>query len=629
MATPDQEKSRPGALLSVLAWATPLLAVGWAFDLYRPLGVAPVQAQFVAAMLAFALPAVFLKGGAAARWRDWAFAALSAGAAGYMAVNADRLGLEIVYRPADGIVACSILLVCMLEALRRSAGWVLVGLVLAFLVYGVLGDAIPGTLQARDVPVDRQVLYLVLDSNGLLGVIPGIACTVVVAYILLGNLLLESGGGRFFTDLSAALLGRARGGPAKVAVGASALFGSISGSAVANVVSTGVITIPLMREAGYTREQAGAIEAVASTGGQLMPPIMGAAAFLMADFLSVSYAEVVVAAIVPSLLYYIALFIQVDLEAARRDLRAPPGAATVRLGGVLRAGWYVPLPFAVVVVGLFAFNMPPEIAAYEAAALLLCVVAAAGYGGRRSPLAVAAAAIPATGHAVAELIVIAGGASFIVAVINLSGFGFSLTLGLVDLARQSLVLLLLLAALISVVLGMGMPTVAVYVLLAALVAPALIKAGVAPMAAHMFVIYFGMMSMVTPPVAIAAFAAATLAGGSQMGTAATAVRLGWTAYIVPFLFVASPSLLLEGSAGETALATGTALGGVWLVSVAVAGYLWRPLPAALRCLWAAAGIALMTPAGAFAGAIWSDAGGFVAGAALVAWEARRRRPAPS
>ncbi len=627
METPEQETSRSGVLASTLAWITPLLAIAWAFDLYRPLGLAPVQGQFVAAMLAFALPAVFLKGGIAVRWWDWSLALLSAGAAGYLVFNANRLGLQIVYRPTDGIVASAILIVCMLEALRRSTGWVLVALVVAFLVYGVWGDAIPGTLQARDVPVDRQILYLVLDSNGLLGVIPGIACTVVVAYILLGNLLLESGGGRFFTDLSSALLGRARGGPAKVAVGASALFGSISGSAVANVVSTGVITIPLMREAGYTREQAGAIEAIASTGGQLMPPIMGAAAFLMADFLAVSYAEVVVAAILPSLLYYVALFIQVDLEAARRNLRAPPGAVQARLGHVLGTGWYVPLPFIIVVVGLFAFNMPPELAAYYAAGLLLCVVAFAGYGGRRSPFAVVAAAVPATGHAVAELIVIAGSASFIVAVINLSGFGFSLTLGLVDLASQSLVLLLLLAAAISIVLGMGMPTIAVYVLLAALVAPALIKAGVVPMAAHMFVIYFGMMSMVTPPVAIAAFAAATLAGGSQMGTAAMAVRLGWTAYIVPFLFVASPSLLLEGSAGETALAAVTALGGVWLVSVAVAGFLWRPLPAAARCLWAVSGIALMVPAGAFPGAIWSDAAGFVSGLVLVAFELRYREPA--
>ncbi|MEQ8696035.1 MAG: TRAP transporter large permease subunit [Bauldia litoralis] len=549
-----------------LATCLPLLAIAWALDLHRWTGLTAVRPQYIAAVLALALPLAFLTVDIRGRrlprvpaW-DWGLAALAAAASVYLAVHADRLGLEIVYRPVDGIVVAAILLALTLEALRRVAGWLLLGVVAVFLVYGVFGYMLPGILGAREVPLDRQVLYLVIDSNGLLGAVPGIVTTIVVAYVVLGNLLLKTGGAQFFTDLSAALLGRARGGQAKVAVAASALFGSISGSAVANVASTGVITIPLMKQSGFSAERAAAIEAVASTGGQLMPPRMGAAAFLMMDFISVSYAEIVLAALIPSLLYYVALF---------------------------------------------------------------------GYKGKRPSLRTLASVLPVSGMAMVELIAIAGGASFIIAVLNLSGLGFSLTLGLVELANESIVLLLLLAAVICIVLGMGMPTVAVYVLLAALVVPSLIKVGISPIAGHMFVLYFGMMSMVTPPVAIAAFAAATIAGGKPFAAAVESVKLGWTAYIVPFMFVASPTLLFEGPLDAVAWSAVTAILGVWMVSVGTAGFLWRPLAAWYRLAWAVCGLALIVPAAALTWGIGTDLFGLAGGGALLFREylASRRRPA--
>ena len=463
------------------------------------------------------------------------------------------------------------------------------------------------------------------EIQALFGTPMIIATTVVISFLLLGQLLFASGGSSFFTEIAMATMGGYRGGAAKIAVTASGLFGSISGSAVSNVLSTGVITIPLMRRSGYSPESAGAIEAVASTGGQLMPPLMGASAFVMAEFLEVPYSDVVIAAIVPAVLYYAALFIVADLEAARTGIARVDRSTLPAVGKVLRAGWFFPVPFGMLIWLLFGGGARPETAAlYSAGVLVLCALAF-GYEGKRLGLGDAWDALRDTGHSAVELILIVAAAGLVIGVLNLSGLSFGLTLTLVKFGGGNLAVLLVLAAAICIVLGMGMPTLGVYVLVAALVAPALTEVGVDRMAAHMFVLYFGMMSMITPPVAIAAFAAATLTRADPMRTGYAAVRFGWVAYIIPFLFVLSPTLILKGPPASIALAVATALVGVWLVSVAVAGYVARPLSVPMRLVFAAFGLAALVPAGGTAAGWAIDAAGVAGGLLLTLREWRAPR----
>jgi TRAP transporter 4TM/12TM fusion protein len=359
-----------------------------------------------------------------------------------------------------------------------------------------------------------------------------------------------------------------------------------------------------------------------------MPPIMGAAAFLMAEFLQVPYAEVALAALVPALLYYTALFIQIDLEAAKRGMRAA-AVEHMRAWPVLRDGGIFILPFAVLLLAMFYLNVQPEEAALYAAAALLPLGLLRGYRGTRIRLRDLPRALILTGFTVLDLMMIAAAAGLIIGVLNISGLGFGLTLALVRLGGSNVVFLLVMAAGVCIVLGMGMPTVGVYILLATLVAPALIEVGVDPMAAHMFILYFGMMSMITPPICVGAFAAATLAGSNPMRTGWTAVAFGWSAYIVPFLFVASPSLLLKGDALQVAVAVATAVAGVWFVSAGVVGYFGGLLGLVHRVAFVLTGLSLMVPANAFPGAVWTDIVGVIAGALLVGRRLRRQRQAPS
>jgi TRAP transporter 4TM/12TM fusion protein len=459
----------------------------------------------------------------------------------------------------------------------------------------------------------------------MLGVPLTVATTIVVAFIFFGQLLFKSGGSEFFTDISLALMGRYRGGSAKIAITASGLFGSISGSAVSNVVATGVITIPLMRQGGYPAHLAGAIEAVASTGGQLMPPVMGAAAFLMAEFLQIPYRDVVVAALLPAILYYVGLFITADLEAAKHGISRVEESRIPAIAGVLRSGWHFPIPFAVLILALFTYNRTPEESALLSACVLVVFGLAIGYRGKRMrPMAIVEA-LRDTGHASLEILTIAAAAGFVIGVLSISGLGFGLTIILVQIGSGNLVVLLLLAAVTCIILGCGMPTAAVYVLLAALVAPALIEVGLQPIAAHLYVLFFGMMSMITPPVAIAAFAAASLAGADAMKTGFAAMRFGWTAFVVPFLFIASPSLLLQGDPEKVIWAVITAIAGVWLACIGVVGYLTRPLNPLQRAGAIAAGLMMLVPAGAFEGALATDIGGIVLAVAIVGWELMRKR----
>ena len=513
----------------------------------------------------------------------------------------------------------------LLEALRRKAGLSLVVVVLVFLVYALLADQVPGPLGGRASPLDELLGYLTIDSTAMMSSPLRIVATIVVIYILFGAVLQATDGAQWFTELATALVGRRRGGAAKMAIVSSALFGSISGSAVANVASTGVITIPLMKKGGYSPRMAGALEAVASTGGQLMPPVMGAAAFLMAELLQTSYATVVVAAIVPSFLFFLAVLIQADLEAGIKKIPPVPEELIPNLGDVLRAGWYFPVPFAVLIWLLFSQNRSPAEAAFWAIVSVVVLNAIFGYKGNRATLGDLGRTILDAGRSSVEIVLIGAIAGLVIGVLQTTGLGFGLTYLLVSLGQGSLLALLFATAVVCILLGMGMPTTGIYLLVATLAAPPLLQLDVMPIAAHFFIFYFGMMSMITPPVAVAAFAASSIAGAGAMQTALTSVRIGWPAFVVPFLFVFSPSLLMQGDWGGIALAVISASAGIWFVSVGLVGFFQTRLGGAERIWVTAAGLMLLIPADIGRFGLWIEAGGFTLGLFwLWRWYSRRQ-----
>ena len=603
-----------------------LLSLVWAVDLHVRLGYILYTEQALAVILGLSFLVIFLTipartGGRIAPWYDVFAGIAGVLACGLVAVRFPVISEEGVFlHPVETAMVGVVILPLMLESLRRTAGPSLVIIVLAFLSYGLFGHLAPGKLEGQSKPVLDLVGYLAYDTAALFGLSMRVVCLVVILFIFLGQLLLRTGGSEWFTDLAAALMGRMRGGSAKVSVVASGLFGTISGSAVSNVASTGVITIPLMTQAGFSPRVAGAIEAVASTGGQIMPPIMGAAGFLMAEFLDVPYTDVLLAALIPAILFYVAVFIQVDLEAARNNIPRIPEDLIPPMAQVLRDGWQFILPFVVLLVLLFQFNRTPEESALAAALSIIAVSVVLSYKGRRLGLAGLWQAICATGESSVGIIVIGAMAGTIIGILDGTGLGFGLTYVLVQFGEGNLLALLAITAVTCIVLGMGMPTAGIYLLLATLAAPPLIKLGVPPMSAHLFVLYFGIMSMITPPVALCAFTAANLSGANPMETGLTAVRLGWTAFVVPFLFVFAPTLIMVGGGVQVILAVATAIAGVLLASAGMLGYFSRPLGWFMRVFFLVAGLSLLIPAEAFAGAVYIDVFGAILGGLVVSWE---------
>jgi TRAP transporter 4TM/12TM fusion protein len=429
--------------------------------------------------------------------------------------------------------------------------------------------------------------------------------------------LARTGGADFFADLAMSGMGRFRGGSAKIAVGGSALFGMISGSAVSNVLAVGVVTIPMMIRSGFSRYRAAAIEAVGSTGGQLMPPVMGASAFLMAEFLQVSYGAVCIAAAIPALLYYACLFFHVDLEAAKHKIGAAQLDDAPRIGEVLRSGWHFFVPIIFLVAALIypeIFRLTPEKVAIVATLILMGLTRIFGYRGRRVGFAELLRAIIETGRVSLDIILIGAAAGLMVGILSISGLAFGMTMQLVALSGDNVFLLLLLIAVFAFVLGIGLPTVSVYILTATLLAPALIKLGVSPMAAHMFVMYNGILSMITPPVAFAAYAAANIARTDGWTTGWIACLVGWAAFILPLLFVLTPSLLMDGPALAIILNLARVLLGLFVGTAAVVGFALAPLDRLTRAIYASLAVAIVLPPEAFGAAIWFN--GIGAGLAM-------------
>lgn len=621
-------------LVNLLAASIPLGTIAWALDLPRRAGVLVYPETFGGVMLAVAIALVYLlvPAGEGRRrshtpWYDAILAAVGFAACLFLAVQFPQLSIASA-KTAAGLALAAVVIPLLLEAARRTAGLPISLVALTFIVLGLMAHLLPAPLTGRNLSLESLGWYLAWNNSAILGTPTMVVATVVVAFVLFGQALFMSGGAGFFTDISMALMGRYRGGQAKISIIASALFGTISGSTVANIVSTGVVTIPMMKRAGYRAHVAGAVEAVASTGGQLMPPVMGVAAFLIAEFLQMPYGAIALAALIPSVIYFAALFIQVDLEAARHGIARVADADIPRARDVLKAGWYIPLPFIILISCIFWLNVPLDLAALYATVAVIISGLLFGYKGQRLSVTKLWSILTTTGSGVMDILMIAPLAGIVIGVLNVSGLSFTLALSLVALAGGSVLALLFLTGAVSIVLGMGMPTVGVYILLATLVAPALTQVGIDPLAAHLFIFYYGMLSMITPPVAIGAFAAASISGANAMRTGFASMRFGWSAFVIPFLFVYSPSLLMQASLIETVIDVATALGAVWLIAAGFTGYSLRPIPALLRVGYVLAGACLLLPVNMLEWSHIANVTGAIGGAGLLAIDLSQRRRAP-
>ena len=578
-----------------------LVGAAWAAQVHHHLPFTFFSQQYLGLFLALGLSPVFLvvrpgPRASATRvpWYDWLLAAGGLVVGGYIVIMYPTIAYQLGVVSWDKLVlgALAVALVC--EAVRRVAGWVLMAMALVCLLYAKFAWVLPGLFNAKGSPWGRIFVYLYLDTNGILGTPLAITAGIVIAFILFGQALYAVGGDKFLTDVALVAMGRYRGGAAKMAVVSSTLYGTVSGSAVANVVVDGAVTIPMMKRAGYPPHLAAAIEAVASNGGQIMPPVMGAAAFLIAEYLSLPYGEVALAAALPACLYYLALLMQVDLEAARLGLHGLPASEIPLLRGIMRRGWAFLVPLVTLIYTLM-------LAGWEAGkAGMLAVVVTFAVGAlhrdTRPTWRAIVGAIEGTGRTMLDLIAIVTLAGVVIGSLQLSGFTSKLPLLLLSVAGGNVVVLLILAAVVSIILGMSLPTTVVYITLAVLVGPALVQLGIIPLAAHLFLFYFGMLSLITPPNCLATFAAAAIAKADFWRTGWAGMRLGIVAYLVPFAFVFHPPLIFRGTAGDIAWAAGVTAIGVMLLSIGCVGYFRRPMGWGKR-VWAfvAAGILIMPP----------------------------------
>lgn len=533
----------------------------------------------------------------------------------------NEMGRITTLQLSVGIMA----LAFVLEGVRRLTGWMLVILALMFIFYALFARYFPGILFTNSIRWDRLINYCSLDSSALLGLPLTTAATIALPFIFFGNILFATGGGKFLTDFAMATLGRFRGGPAKVAVVASSLFGTLSGVAVANVYVTGVVTIPMMVRMGYQPHMAAAVEAVASTGGILMPPVMGIVAFLMSEFLGLPYSQIAIAAVIPALIYYAAVLIQVDLEAAKSNLKGLPLSELPRLQDSMKGCLLFIVPLVVLVYTLFKLNYQPAKAAMAGvlSVLVLTALRRRTRVGFRQLLEV----LEKTGRSVLDIGMLTAIAGIIIGIIFMTGIGFRLSMALVNLSGGNPLFILPVAAIACIILGMGMPPAVVYIILAVLVAPAITQLGIPRVSAHMFLLYFSTMSMITPPVCLCSFAAANIASADPLKTGFTSVRLGMAAYILPFIFVFSPALLWDGTPLDIAMTAVITMVGTLFIAVAFAGFFMQRISFLTRIYVIAAAIGLILPAeklGAFSVPISWVAGAMLAIFVFLQWRSRRK-----
>lgn len=572
-----------GGVKRVLCLALPVLCILYILEIYRYFGFLPITEQYVGMFLSLVLSLTFLLYPASMKapmdkvpWYDIMLSCAGFFVGIYVVIFFPRLmfiiGQLTPFRVALGGVA--ILLV--LEAVRRVTGWPLVVVIILFMFFARFSFLLPGFLYSEGIGWQRLLWSLYMSPNNLLGICLTVAAVIVLAFVFFGRVFFAIGGGKTVIGLSLALMGRYRGGPAKGAVIASSLFGTMSGSAVANVVTTGMFTIPLMKRTGYQPSFASAVEAVASTGGQIMPPVMGVAAFLMAELLGIPYVKVAIAAIIPALLFYMAVFVQVDAEAAKNGLRGMSSSELPSIKATLREGWMLIIfPLASLVYLLFVLRFRPEVSALYSAAVVL-LISLFRKETRIGPGKLLHV-LEDTGSGILEIGVVCAGAGLILGVVGQTGLGFALAKSFTAVGEHNLFLLLILAAMTSAILGMGLPVIASYAILAVIAAPALTEFGLHPLAAHLFIFYFGVLSFLTPPVCMAVYAAAALGDAPFLRTALRAMGLAIVAYIIPFIFVTDPKLLLMGPILGIIKILFKCIIAVVAIGIGIEGYLFNEL----------------------------------------------------
>jgi len=528
-------------------------------------------------------------------WFGWIAAALSLAVAIYFMIRdpyyETRLPMVDELSLADQIAGI-LAVVLILEATRRVIGFTLVVVVLVFLAYGVFGQYIQGPFYHRALSLQEMLDQLVFTTNGVFGSALHVAAFLVFVFVTFGALLDRCGGGDFFFDLANSLVGKQVGGPAKVAVVSSGLYGSISGSPTADVVTTGAFTIPMMIRTGLSPVYAGAVEATASTGGALLPPVMGTAAFLMSDFTGIPYGTIAIAAVAPALLYYLSIFLAVHGHAHITGLKPSATADTPRFLSVLRRDWYYFVPIAILIWFVLAYDR-----AVFSAALALAALVPITLWRTRSPGKTGTAILSAFDDALRRMTgigVACAVAGLVVGTLAMTDLTGKISSAMFVLAKGNEVLTLIIATVVVIVLGMGMPTPAVYALAAVLAAPALLALDVPMLPAHLFIVYFASMSAITPPVAVAAFAAGSIARANPMAIGLLCCRLAIVAFIIPFVFIYHPGLLLIGSPQTIALDLASATLAVIALVAATEGYLFVPLQPLMRALFGVAGLLLIT-----------------------------------
>ena len=553
-------------------------------------------------------------------WYDWVLMGASLAVAGYLLFHLQMLQFRagvMPTRPDMWVSMAGILLI--LEVTRRVAGVALLVIAALFIAYGFLGPWLPGFLSHGGYRVDRFFTYLYTD-NGILGPTTAVSSTYIVLFITFAAFLQASKVGDYFVNFAFAVAGRRRGGPAKVAVFASGLMGMINGTSAGNVVATGSLTIPLMKRVGYKPRSAGAIEAAASAGGQIMPPVMGAGAFIMAEITGIPYTDLIVAALIPALLYFASVYFMVDFEAARTGIKGVPAKDLPRVGHLIRRV-YLFSPIIILIVALFlgySVIRAGTVALASAVVVSWLTPFPLGLVGMLKALNLSA-------RMSVQLIAVCAAAGIIVGVIGLTGVGVRFSSMLLTIADNSQLVALLFAMVISVLLGMGMPTTAAYAVAASVVAPGLVQMGVEPLVAHFFVFYYAVISAITPPVALAAYAGAAIAGSEPMRTSVTAFKIGLAAFIVPFMFFYHPTLLMVGDDNTViALNFATALLGVFLLAAGAQGWFFGAATYLVRALLL--GTALMM----ISGTLVTDLIGLSLAALLLVWQMKfSARPVPS
>jgi len=596
-------------------------------------GGAGITLFIVSTMLFYPLPAMMQRAGVlmlslfiifmqyplfpkrkALAWIDWLWAALSIVVCAYVLWDFE----DLVNRMGDmndiDKVMATLCVIMVLDATRRSIGWPLPIVTGLFLAYASFGSHLSGNFGHRGYDVHRILNQMYMTTEGVFGIPLGVVVTIVFLFILFGTFLERSGGGQFFINLAVSLAGRLRGGPAKIAVIASGLMGMISGSSIANVATVGTFTIPLMKRVGYRPEFAGAVESAAATGGQIMPPVLGAAAFIMSEFTHTPYLTIVVLSIVPACLYYLSLFMNVHFEACRTGLEGMPEEEIPKTSKVLADGWIFILPVVTLIVVL-TMGYSPARAAFSAMGLL--IVTSFLKSSTRIGPKIFWESLVSAGRNTVGIAAACACAGIIVGTVSMTGLGIKFANLIEQISQGHLIFALMFTAVASLVLGMALPTTANYIVQASVAAPALVALGMPVLTAHMFVFYFGVFADITPPVALAAYTAAGIAKGDPMKTGAIATRCVIVGFIVPFLFVYHPGLILRGPLEDMIMMIPSTALAVIALSAFVGNYLQRGCTVWERFALLASGILLITPG-------WvTDLAGLVLLVLVFLWQRKR------